>query len=236
MLRRPPLPSLDQVRQDFDRIARLGGPSGDVDSDWSARFLAPLLAGLPARVGSVLDLGCGAGALSRVMAARAERVLGVDLSPAMIERARADSAGVPNVEYRSGDLMTEPPARERFDVVVSVAALHHLPIAPALVRAASLVAPGGWLLIVDLFQPAGIGGLAYLARSWAHAHCAAPARVRLDPALGRTWREHGARDHYPTLRELRRALAALPGARPHVHLHWRWSLAWRAPRATGTTA
>jgi SAM-dependent methyltransferase len=129
--------------------------------------------------------------------------------------------------------MTEPTAGATFDVVVSVAALHHLPIAPALARAASLVAPGGRLLIVDLFQPAGIGGLAYLARSWAHAHFAGVARTRTDPGFSRAWQEHGARDHYPTVRELRRALGALPGAHPRIHLHWRWSLAWRAPSAAG---
>jgi SAM-dependent methyltransferase len=225
------MPALEQVRADFDRIARLGGPSGDVDSDWSARFLAPLVATLPARVGAVLDLGCGTGTLSRQLAARADRVLGIDLAPAMIERARAESGAVPNVEYRVGDLMTEPPAGSRFDVVVSVAALHHLPIAPALARAAALVAPGGRLLIVDLFQPSGIGGLAYLARSWTHAHLATRARPRASAEFARAWREHGERDHYPTLRELKRALAALPGARPRVHLHWRWSLGWRAPSA-----
>jgi len=229
LLRRPPVPAPGQVREDFDRIARLGGPSGDVDSDWSARFLAPLLTELPPRAGTVLDLGCGTGALSRVMAARADRVLGIDLAPAMIERARAESAGIANVEFRVGDFMTEPSAGARFDVVVSVAALHHQPIAPALARAASRVTPGGWLLIVDLFQPSGPGGIAYLARSWAHAHFATASRPPADPEFARAWREHGARDHYPTLRELRRALAALPGARPRVHLHWRWSLAWRRP-------
>src|SRR5262245_44744915 len=53
-------------------------------------------------VGPVCDLGCGPGQVARYLHERGVAVCGVDLSPAMVERARQLT---PGVEFRQGDML-----------------------------------------------------------------------------------------------------------------------------------
>lgn len=82
------------------------------------------------RLGRVLSVGCGDGAFELMLAERADSVLGVDISPEAIEMARAGQAraGVRNVEFRCLSVV-DLDVNERFDTVVCVAFLHHLPAA-----------------------------------------------------------------------------------------------------------
>lgn len=120
-------------------------------ADERARPFAELLA----RVGagdprSVVDLGCGTGDLTRRLAERwpAAEVVGVDSSPAMVERARQ----VGGVRAELGDIRAWAGAGRGtgpgVDVLVSNAALQwvpdHLELLPRLV---GRVAPGGWLAL-----------------------------------------------------------------------------------------
>lgn len=94
---------------------------------------------------TVVDLGCGPGNLTRLLAERwpVARVLGVDSSPEMVA-AGHDLRGV---ELAVGDLRTWEPT-EPVDVLVSNATLQwvpgHLDLLP---RLAGHVAPGGWLAL-----------------------------------------------------------------------------------------
>ena len=114
-----------------DQAAAWDGPQGDV---WVEReeslnaSLVPhtnaLLAAAAVRHGDrVLDVGCGTGATTRLCARRAADgdVVGVDLSSAMLRRARerAVSEGVRNVAFEQGDAQVHPFPPERFDLVVS---------------------------------------------------------------------------------------------------------------------
>jgi trans-aconitate 2-methyltransferase len=95
-----------------------------------------------ARPSTVVDLGCGPGNLTRLLAERwpAARVLGVDSSPEMVAAGR----DLPRVELAVGDLRTWEPSAP-VDVLVSNATLQwvpgHLELLPRLV---GHVAPGGW--------------------------------------------------------------------------------------------
>ena len=104
---------------------------------------------LLARVGAtaprtVVDLGCGPGHLTALLARRwpGAQVTGVDSSPAMIPRARDAE---PALAFEEADLRDWTPAAP-VDVLVSNATLQwvpdHLDLLPRLVAA---VAPGGWL-------------------------------------------------------------------------------------------
>ncbi|MCE7001452.1 class I SAM-dependent methyltransferase [Kibdelosporangium philippinense] len=68
---------------------------------------------------NVLDIGCGNGLTSRVAAASANRVLGVDLSVQMLELARQRSAGIPNVQFEQADAQVYAFAQAEFDVAIS---------------------------------------------------------------------------------------------------------------------
>ena len=104
---------------------------------------------LLARVGAedpsrVVDLGCGPGNLTALLATRwpSAEVVGIDSSPEMVDRAR--SAGIGGVAFGTGDVRTWAPA-EPVDVLIANAAYQwvpgHLDLLPRLV---DQVAPGGW--------------------------------------------------------------------------------------------
>lgn len=112
---------------------------------WAAR-----LAGwLPQQPGDLLDLGCGTGSLSLLAAEAGHRVTGVDLSPAMVDLARAKLAGRDAV-FMVGDA-TAPPVGERlFDVVLARHLLWALPdLDRALRQWRGLLRPGGRLVLIE---------------------------------------------------------------------------------------
>lgn len=115
-------------------------------ADERGRPFVELLARVPAEhPDTVVDLGCGAGNLTDLLAARwpLARVTGIDSSPEMVARAREGDSWV---DYRLADLREWITGDEQADVVVSNAALQwvpgHLDLLPRLVER---VAPGGWL-------------------------------------------------------------------------------------------
>ncbi|MBM3944013.1 MAG: class I SAM-dependent methyltransferase [SAR202 cluster bacterium] len=95
----------------------------------------------------VLDLGCGAGQLSRYLAEQgAASVVGVDLSEKMLELARAKWAH-PRVTYQRDALETASFPNGSFDLVVSSLAFHYVEDYVGLVRRiAGWLRPGGALV------------------------------------------------------------------------------------------
>lgn len=212
------------VRADFDRIARLSPPSAATDA-----LTRWLLGHLPARCEDVLEVGCGTGEATRVAAARAARVVALDLSPEMVRMARSRSAGLPNVAYHVADATTWDYPEAGFDAVISIATLHHLPLETTIAAWARTLRPGGVLLILDLLDRSSprylpLNALALLSAGWLRLRGAGST------ALRRAYREHGRHDVYLRPREARARFARLlPGARVTHHLRWRYSVVWRKP-------
>jgi len=213
------------VRAEFDGIAQLS-PSAAPDA-----HAARLLGHLPERCGEVLEIGCGTGEATRFAAARASSVLALDLSPRMVEVARERSRGIANIEYRVADVTAWEYPEARFDAVISIATLHHLPLEVTIASFKRTLRPGGVLLLLDLLDR---GHPAYLPLNALAALPAAWNRLRSlgsqAAALRRAYQEHGAHDVYLRPREARALYARLlPGARFTHHLRWRYSLVWRKP-------
>jgi ubiquinone/menaquinone biosynthesis C-methylase UbiE len=96
----------------------------------------------------VLDAACGTGRHSEYLAGRGHRVVGVDRSPEMLERARRK---VPAGDFREGDLEALPLAPGSVDAVVCALALVHLPrVAGAIREFARVVRSGGRVIISDV--------------------------------------------------------------------------------------
>lgn len=72
----------------------------------------------------VLDIGCGNGSLAKDIAGKAKTVLGVDIDPNLIEKAKRKNPA-PNLEYRALDA-TKDLSNEKFDVIVMSNVLEHI--------------------------------------------------------------------------------------------------------------
>lgn len=100
----------------------------------------------------VLDVGCGTGVLTRVLARRpgVAAVVGVDPAPLLLERARALAGDAPNLAFEEADARSLPFGDGSFDVVVFDSTLSHVPGPErALAEAFRVLAPAGWLGVFD---------------------------------------------------------------------------------------
>lgn len=115
---------------------------------------------LPRTPATILDIGCGTGSLSLLLAELGHGVVGTDWSAEMIARARAKrtAAGMP-ARFFVMDAAAPALAPGRFDVMLCRHLLWALPDpARVLQRWARLLAPGGWLVLIEGYWHTG-GGL-----------------------------------------------------------------------------
>jgi SAM-dependent methyltransferase len=103
----------------------------------------------------VLDVACGPGIVVEALARAAGQVVGCDITPEMLEKARerCASAGLTNVQCVPGRAEALPFEDASFDVVVSRSAVHHFvdPVA-ALREMARVVQRGGRVVTVDVMS------------------------------------------------------------------------------------
>jgi ubiquinone/menaquinone biosynthesis C-methylase UbiE len=101
---------------------------------------------------TVLDVACGPGILACAFAHVARHVTGIDLTPAMLERARLlqREQQLTNVTWRQGDVLPLPFDDAAFTLVVSRFAFHHL-LDPGAVLAEMrrVCAAGGTVMVID---------------------------------------------------------------------------------------
>ena len=111
----------------------------------------------PGGVGDHLDIGTGTGRILELLAPRADRSLGIDLSHEMllVARSKLETAGLRNCAVRHGDMYQLPLASEAFDLVTLHQVLHYAERPEAVIaEAARVLRPGGRLILVDFAQHA----------------------------------------------------------------------------------
>ena len=101
---------------------------------------------------TVLNVACGPGLVVAAFARVVRHATGIDITPAMLERARAHAAelALANVTWRQGDVLPLPWPDASFSIVTSRFAFHHFLDPLAVLREMKRVAaPGGRIVVVD---------------------------------------------------------------------------------------
>jgi SAM-dependent methyltransferase len=99
-----------------------------------------------------LDSGTGAGTLALALAPLVREVVGVDIVPELLERARENAPA--NVTFVEGDATNLPFAAGSFDLSCSRRTLHHISHPePAIAELARVTAPGGQVFVDDQIAP-----------------------------------------------------------------------------------
>ena len=155
----------------FDRIA---GDWDVIGSDFQLGTgrLEALTSLVPAEL-EVADVGCGTGYMASALAGRVRKVVCVDSSPAMLERARENLAGSPAaMEFRLGAIEDLPLEDAEVDAACAHMVLHHLvETRRGLAELTRIVKPGGQVVCVELLPH---------TEAWMH-EAMADTRLGIDP-------------------------------------------------------
>lgn len=121
----------------------------------------PFQTGMPPQLGVVVDIGCGGGAVALRLAARAEKVIALDVSRAMLDtlERRARKSEMDHVEAHCESIEAFDLPAASVDLVVSNYALHHLLDRDKqrfVTKAARWLRPGGKLVIGDMMIGRGL--------------------------------------------------------------------------------
>ena len=149
-----PVFSADRRLLEKGRGERIGDFPADRHDEAVRRALhrAVLDLTVTAPIGDLLDVGCGRGAILKLLASRANRAVGVDIDANARQLARAELmlAGLPNCSLRKGDMYRLPFADAEFNTIIidDVLVDARRPV-HALSEARRLLRPGGRLFILE---------------------------------------------------------------------------------------
>jgi ubiquinone/menaquinone biosynthesis C-methylase UbiE len=181
-----------------------------------------ILGAVPPGCRRSLDVGCGEGMLARDLRRVVPHVTAIDRDEASIDQARRqDDDGI---DYVLGDFLAHPFEPASFDLIASIAALHHMDATTALDRMRALLAPGGTLAIVGLARNRYPADLPFAIAGAVGHRVHRLSKPCWEDSAPRVWPPP---DTYAQTRRLARRL--LPGVRYRRLLLWRYSLVWTKP-------
>ncbi|PYM04717.1 MAG: methyltransferase type 11 [Candidatus Rokuibacteriota bacterium] len=141
----------DTIREQFTKQAIPFSNAPGIKDEDALRLLVEFAGAGPQDV--VLDVACGPGLVVCAFAQVARHVTGIDLTPAMIERARElrRQKGLTNVTLEVGDVLSLPYPDASFSIVTARFAFHHLPDPRAVLAEMKRVcAPAGNVVVIDV--------------------------------------------------------------------------------------
>jgi ubiquinone/menaquinone biosynthesis C-methylase UbiE len=226
----------EKLREEFDHVAlRFEKEEGAVQNEPAESYFATdiknyLSDQLPSSGKLALEIGSGLGSFTTRLATRFDRVVAIDLSPEMIRVAQKLTAAFENIEFIATDINKWDVPIARFDCVVSITTLHHMPLEPVLKIMSETLKPGGLLLVGDFYEQQGIPKLIRKSlrkiKKWRRKFLGAKSSGVSSgkPRLG-----HDPNESHPSMKEVYRACQnILPGARVVQHSR-HYSIVWQKP-------
>jgi ubiquinone/menaquinone biosynthesis C-methylase UbiE len=138
------------ILDQFTRQATVFSTAPAITDEDALRMIVE--AARPASVDRLLDVACGPGLVVCAFAPHVQEATGIDVTPAMLERARklAADKGLANVAWRQGDVYALPYVDSGFTMVTTRFSCHHfLDPAAVLREMVRVCAPGGRIIVVD---------------------------------------------------------------------------------------
>jgi 2-polyprenyl-3-methyl-5-hydroxy-6-metoxy-1,4-benzoquinol methylase len=217
---------MQKVREDFNSIAAFETEKWNRNNHYH-KFL---LENLPDNCQNTLEIGCGIGTFSRLLSTRAKLVTAIDLSPKMIETAKNLSKSHTNIDFQIADILETNFPDEHFDVIVSVATFHHLPLEQVLPKLKKALKPRGKLLILDVLRMKSVqdflvGAVAVplsLALKIFHNGLARPTKAERE-----AWEHHAKTDCFLSFSKAKQIYRSyFEKASVQRHLFFRYSVIW----------
>ncbi|MBI4516761.1 MAG: class I SAM-dependent methyltransferase [Deltaproteobacteria bacterium] len=181
----------------------------------------------PARFDTVVEIGCGPGVWTRLIAAHARRVFALDISAGMLAQFANDLTGCGPVERVCADFTSAPLARDTADAIICIRALEYFPDKEAAIGEMARVGRDGASLFIVTKNPdyrRGRNGSEPSSAERARLHSGQIAPVQLTTIL----RRHGFADlKVRAVTLLRTEMPAVWGLCDVLH-----SLAWKYPAAS----
>lgn len=141
----------DSIRDQFTKQAVPFSTAPGIQDEAALKLVLDMTGASPADTS--LDVACGPGIVVCAFAEVVQRATGIDLTPAMIDRARALQAqkGLRNVELQVGDVLPLPYSGGAFSIVTCRYSFHHFLDPREVLREMRRVCrPGGCVCVIDV--------------------------------------------------------------------------------------
>jgi len=215
----------EDIIRSFNRIALL-----EDKWDHNQNYEQLLLKEVKNQLKNGLDIGCGTGEFTKKVSKRIDNVLGIDISPVMIEEAKIRHPAR-NIQYMVKDF-DELDEHVKYDCIVSIATFHHLNMETTLPKINRLLNENGVLIVLDLYDRKGL--IDFILDL-----VAIPANFILRRLKNRktkenfeeieAWKEHSKIDNYMTYKSIKELYNNYFGKDTEIRrlLFWRYILIYR---------
>jgi 2-polyprenyl-3-methyl-5-hydroxy-6-metoxy-1,4-benzoquinol methylase len=211
------------VIKQFDKIAFLPDKW-----DHNQQYQCYLIKSISKNCNYILDVGCGTGELTKKLTLFGENIIGIDISENMLQEAKKrnydEKINYINTSAENYLKKTD----KRFDIIISIAALHHMNEEKILGLMKNKLTENGKILILDLFQNRTmtdyiqtviatiLNPLIMLIKT---------GKSRASKNEREAWAGHSQYDKYLTIIEIKNIAKKILGyAKIKRHLFWRYSL------------
>jgi ubiquinone/menaquinone biosynthesis C-methylase UbiE len=176
-----------------------------------------------------VDAGCGIGDGARKLSGIYKKVVGYDISPSMIEKAKELSEDFEGITYINESFLDADIEEASCGCVLCVSMLHHMDMEAFFKKAKRVLKKGGRLLVVDLYKMATIGdALTAIAASFLKKpYLFFRGALKVTFIERQTWGRHGALEEYKTITEVKQTAESILGeVKVKRKLFYRYTLTW----------